>query len=376
MGQPNEAGSELRQAALAFRTRELAGVLAETYPDRTRRASAVFEAYAAKGYSRLLIPREQGGGGLTYRQAGVVYEALSYGPLAGVPAVLGTAHCIELIKSARNHSRRGGMLAEIAAGAFPLGFCFTEETAGSDIAGVACRARRTSDGFRIDGTKSVVINSGIARYFILMATSAPGRGRSGLTAFVVDAAAEGVTALPAYDADGFQEAVIGPVAFEGVRLAAEALVGREGSGYLLFMETLDKGRPLVAACCVGAAQYVLDRLVAYTKARVQFDRPLYGFQGISFPLAEFATRIAAARLLCRNALKRIDRGAPFTLEASMAKLFAAELLRDLSAFSREILGYRDLTDQWGLSRVARDAQLLMSIDGTANVQRMVIASQL
>jgi alkylation response protein AidB-like acyl-CoA dehydrogenase len=169
---------------------------------------------------------------------------------------------------------------------------------------------------------------------------------------------------------------MGSVSFNDVRIQKDCLLGEQGSGYLLFMETLDKGRPLVAACCVGETGRALDLIVRYAKDRVQFGKPLSAFQGVTFTLADLATRAHAARLICRDALERIDAGKPFTMEASMAKLFASEVLFDTASFGMDMLGHKTITAASEITRIYHDARLMKAIDGTANVQRMVIASQL
>ena len=169
---------------------------------------------------------------------------------------------------------------------------------------------------------------------------------------------------------------MGEVIFDKVLAEQHCLLGEEGSGYFLLMETLDKGRPLVAANCTGSANRVFDIIVAYTKERQQFSKDLFSFQGVSLPLAEYATRLSASRLLYLDALDRINAGQSFTMEASMAKLFASETLTGITSFGMDILGYRGIVDSSVVKKIFQEAQLLKSIDGTGNVQKMVIASQL
>jgi len=161
-----------------------------------------------------------------------------------------------------------------------------------------------------------------------------------------------------------------------VKIPWECLLGDEGSGYLLFMETLDKGRPLVAASCVGEAFRALDLITVTAKQRTQFGKTLDSFQGITFQLADLATRLAASRLLYLDALERIDNGQPFTMESSMSKLYASETLHSIASFGMEILGHRSVTESNEITRIFQDSLLMKNIDGTANVQKMVIASQL
>ncbi len=373
----NERQQALVEDARRF-AREHAGIL-DSGDDRTAVAERLYRAYARDGYHALLIPEELGGRGLDYVSTGLVYEALSYHLPATLHGPITTAHCIEMIRIGCQGAHRDEHLSAIASKGMAVGFCLTEEGAGSDIASISTRAEHSSRGFTITGDKSVVINHAIASLLIVFA-AAPGRkGRAGLNAFLVDAALPGVHIGRPCGTPGFAGSVMGDVVFDRVQVPRDSLLGEDDSGYFLLMETLDKGRPLVAASCAGSARKTFDLVLDHAKSRAQFGKPLFSFQGISLPLAELATRLQASRLLTFDALSRIDDNRTFSMEASMAKLHAADTLLDIASFGVEILGYRAI----GTSAVAReivrihqDAQLMKSIDGTANVQKMVIASQL
>lgn len=347
--------------------------------DRTATAARLYRAYAQEGYHALLIPEELGGQGLDYASTGLVYEALSYHLPGTLHGPVTTAHCTEMIRIGCQGQRQRQYLSAIASKGLAAGFCLTEEGAGSDIGSISTTAHRSSDGFLITGKKGIVINHAIASYLIVFAAGSHKKGRAGLNAFLVDASLPGIQIGKPYASPTFAGSVMGDIIFDGVRAPIDALLGEDDSGYFLLMETLDRGRPLAAASCVGSARKAFDLVLKYAKTRVQFDKPLFSFQGISLPLAEFATRIQASKLLTFDALSRIDSGRSFSLEASMAKLHASEALLDIAAFGMEVLGYRgasETSDTNEIIRIHQDAQLMKSIDGTANVQKMVIASQL
>ncbi|HSV95799.1 MAG TPA: acyl-CoA dehydrogenase family protein [Spirochaetota bacterium] len=339
-------------------------------------ARRLFAGLSAANYHALLVPQTHGGGGLDYATAGQIYEELSYHGIGFMPTLLTNAHCAELLKIAGNRQSEQGFLKKIGSDGRIFGFCLTEEDAGSDITGIRCMADQAGDGYVINGEKSIVINNSIADFFIVIATTDFSKGRAGLNAFVVDASSPGVERGESVRGFGFGNSVIGKVGFRNVAIPRENMLGEEGSGYFLVMETFDKGRPLVAASCAGAAGRLLDIVTAHVRRREQFGKPLFSFQGISFRLADLATRLRASRLLYLDALALIDEGREFTMEASMAKLFASETLRDLAEFCLEALGYRAFEADSEARNIFNDAQLLISIDGSSNVQRMVIASQL
>ncbi|MGC9323509.1 MAG: acyl-CoA dehydrogenase family protein [Desulfomonilia bacterium] len=348
----------------------------ETQTDTIAKARELYRAYARAGYHSLLIPDTYGGKGLDYTSAGIVYEILSYELPGTLHGPITTTHCAEMIKSASMNSLHEESLRSIATKGLAVGFCLTEDLAGSDISAITTSAKRVRNGFGISGKKSIVINHALCDFFIVFASSVPRKGRAGLNAFIVDGGIPGIHRGTPYSFEGFSGCVMGEVLFEDARIEAACLLGEEGSGYLLFMEILDKGRPLVAASCVGEASRALDIIVQHAKNRCQFGKELLSFQGVSLPLAELATRLQAARLLYRHALGRIDGSQSFTLEASMAKLYACEVLNDIASFGMELLGYRGIVESSLIKQIFYDAQLAKSIDGTANVQKMVIASQL
>lgn len=355
--------------------REVRDVLDAGLPAR-QRAAGIHSAFAKRGYHALVVPRESGGRGLDHLTAGLIYEALSYELPGTLHGTMTTAHCALMISSGLTNEFHLKRLEAIAGEDHPGAFCLTERDAGSDIGAVGTRAETIPGGFTITGEKAIAINHAIAKTLVVFATLPPASGRAALNAFVVDPSAEGIRQGPALDTPGMAGGILGPISFDRARVPHECLLGERGSGYLLFMETLDKGRPLVAACCTGEADRALDCAIDHARKRYQFGKPLYAFQDVSFRIAELSTRLKAARLLWKDALERIDGGRPFTMEASMAKLFASSTLMDIASFALELTGYRSVGRNTELERIYHGARLMKSIDGTEAVQKMVIASQL
>lgn len=374
MADPTREQAKLIKSAKRFSKK--VSPLLEKSADIIEQARSLFSAFASAGYHALLIPQKFGGMGLDYKSAGLVYETLSHGLPGTLHGPITSAHCSEMIQNACKNSFHEQILSSIAKEKMGSGFCLTEDSGGSDISSIFTNVRKTGKGFVINGRKSIVINHAIAGIFIVFATSSPDKGRAGINAFLVKSNLPGVLKSDPYVIEGFQGSVLGSVTFKDVRVPRECLLGEEGSGYLLFMETLDKGRPLVAASCVGEASRALDLIIVTAKQRTQFGKTLDSFQGISFQLADLATRLAASRLLYLDALERIDNGQPFTMESSMSKLHAAETLHAVAGFGMEILGHRSVIESNEITRIFQDSLLMKNIDGTSNVQKMVIASQL
>jgi butyryl-CoA dehydrogenase len=281
-----------------------------------------------------------------------------------------------MIMSGAQNDFHEDRLKAIAREHDPAGFCLTEESAGSDITAVRTLAYKQGNSYIITGKKSIVINNTIAQTLIVFAAMPPAAGRASLKRFVVDANLPGISRGDPYDTIGFSSGVMGSVVFDDVRVPDVCLLEKQEAAICSSWRPWTKAGPLVAASCTGEAQKALDLTIEYTKKREQFGNSLNSFQVISFSLAEHATEIHSARLLYRDALNRIDEGRPFTMEASMAKLHAAQTLMDVAAFGVEIIGYRSVTEKNELSGIYHDSRLMGAIDGTANVQKMVIASQL
>ncbi len=338
------------------------------------RALAYYSIYYKHKLHVLLLHEEYGGLSASFGHAGAIVEKLAYNYYNTLPTLLTTIHCNELIKSFAYKNKKEWLLNAVSNTQKPLAFCLTEEQGGSDITSIQTTAIKKDTKILINGKKVIVINSGIASYYFVIAQSSK-KGRAGLNAFLIPETADGIS-FEKLDVSSFLHSVIGSVSFNNVTIDSQYQIGDEGSGYFLLTEMLDKGRPLVAACCVGAAQHALDIIIKHAKTRKQFSRYLFDFQGISFPIAEFETRLHAARLLYQDACKKIDNNEPFTKEASMAKFYASRLFIDITNFGMDMLGYRSIIDTSEMKQLNDFAKTMMFIDGTENVQKMIIASLL
>lgn len=340
----------------------------------TERAMAYYSIYCKNKLHLLLLHKDYGGLSASFTHSGNIFETLAYNYYNTLPTLLTTIHCYELIKSFADNNKKKWLLNNVTKSQKPLAFCLTEQQAGSDITSIHTTAIKNENNIFINGRKVIVINSGIASFYLVIAQSTK-KGRAGLNAFLIPENADGIQ-CEKFELSSFFHSVIGSVTFNNVTIDAQYQIGDEGSGYFLLTEMLDKGRPLVAACCVGAAQRALDIIINHTKNRKQFSRHLFDFQGINFPVAEFETRLHASRLLYQDACEKIDNNEPFTKEASMAKYYASRLFVDITNFGMDVLGYRSLIDTSEMKQLHDFAKTMMFIDGTENVQKMIIASLL
>ncbi len=255
-------------------------------------------------------------------------------------------------------------------------FGLTEPNAGTDSAAQQTIAEKQEDGsYIINGSKVFITGAGCAETYIVFAMTDKKLGNKGISAFIMDINDPGFTIGKIEHKMGIRGSQTGELIFENVHLPADRLLGKENGGFKIAMTTLDGGRIGIASQALGIAQGALDQAVAYMKERVQFRKSLSSFQGLQWMVADMATHIEAARLLVRRAAFNKDNGLPYTKEAAMAKLFAAETAMDVTTKCVQIFGGYGYTREYPVERMMRDAKITEIYEGTSQVQRMVIAGQ-
>jgi acyl-CoA dehydrogenase len=306
----------------------------------------------------------------------IIRETLSYSSsladLAFVMQGLGT-YAISL--AATEHVR-DFWLARAAIGKAIAAFALTEPDAGSDVAALKTTARREEDSYVIDGRKRFISNAGVADFYTVFArTGTREDGRAEISAFIVSAR------MPGFSVAGRTEMIaphpIGELEFRNCKVPAEDMIGKQGDGLRLSLQTLDMFRASVGAAACGMARRALDESLLYAKSRQQFGKPLAGHQLIQEKLAEMATELDAARLLVYRAAHAKDSGTePSTREASEAKLFATEAAGRIIDQAVQIHGGTGLVRGTVVERLYRDARALRIYEGTSEIQKLVIATQL
>ena len=256
-------------------------------------------------------------------------------------------------------------------------FGLTEPNAGTDSAAQQTIAEKQEDGsYIINGSKVFITGAGCAETYIVFAMTDKKLGNKGISAFIMDINDPGFSIGKIEHKMGIRGSQTGELIFENVHLPADRLLGKENGGFKIAMTTLDGGRIGIASQALGIAQGALDQAIAYMKERVQFRKPLSSFQGLQWMVADMETNIEAARLLVRRAAFNKDHGLPYTKEAAMAKLFAAETAMDVTTKCVQIFGGYGYTREYPVERMMRDAKITEIYEGTSQVQRMVIAGQL
>jgi butyryl-CoA dehydrogenase len=319
------------------------------------------------------VPEEYGGLGMDFVTWAVVGEELSRA-CTTTGAVFG-AHilCVYPIMLFGTEEQKSKYLPRLSSGEAVGAFGLTEPQAGSDAGNVRTRAERKGDEYILNGTKIFITNGGEAEVYVIIANVEPDRGARGMTAFIVEKGFEGFSFGKNEEKMAFPSLPNRELVFQDCRVPAENLLHQERRGFRVAMETLDLGRIGMGIGAVGVAQAALEAAVAYAKQRVQFGQPIASFQAIQFHLADMATEIEAARLLCLQAAALKDAGKPFQRQAAMAKLFASETAMRVTTKAVQVFGGYGYTRDYPVERYMREAKLFEIVEGTSEIQRGVIA---
>lgn len=330
------------------------------------------------------VPREYGGRGLDYFTTALVLEELSSG-CAGLAAVVtANIHAASPIILGGTTRQKEAFLPLLAHPHVNLAaFALTESASGSDIGAMQSFAaplkkegRSAEEHWVLNGSKDYIINGGVARFISLFAATGPKNKKGGMMAFLVPSGAPGLSVETVRNKMGIRYANTVRLVFSDLKLDRDCVIGRPGSAYLLLMQTFDRGRSLAGAVGVGIARAAFECALKYSRERVQFGRPVYSNQGVSFTLAELATRIEAARMLVWKACWLIDRDLDYTMASSMAKIAGSRVAVEAASAAMEICGGSGYLVGHPVEKYLRDARVLPLIEGTDNIQKAVIASLL
>ncbi|UCH12615.1 MAG: acyl-CoA dehydrogenase family protein [Candidatus Omnitrophota bacterium] len=268
-------------------------------------------------------------------------------------------------------------LPDIARGKKLAAFALTEAGAGSDAGAVATTAKKNGDFFILNGTKQWITNGGEAEIYTVIAVTDKTRGSRGASAFLVEKGTPGFEFGKKENKMGIRGSTTRELIFNDCKIPKKNLLAKEGFGFIIAMKTFDKSRPGIGAQAVGIAQGALDHAVKYAKERIQFGKPISSFQGIQFMLADMATQVEAARTLVYSAARYIDSGAKDISKISaQAKLFASDVCMKVTTDAVQIFGGYGYMKEYPVEKYMRDAKITQIYEGTNQIQRSIIASEL
>ncbi|GAA1990768.1 acyl-CoA dehydrogenase [Nocardiopsis rhodophaea] len=373
---PTSEAADLLELVREIASKELSGRVAAD-EENAAFPRDVFTLLGRAGLLGLPYPSEYGGGDQPYEVYLQVVEELATTWLAvGLGLSVHTLSCFP-VATYGTEEQRAALLPDMLGGELLGAYCLSEAQSGSDAAAMSTRVRATESGYRVDGAKSWITHGGHADFYTLFArTGAPDSGSRGISCFHVPASTPGVSADAPERKMGMSASPTAVMRFDGAEVGADARVGEEGQGFSIALAALDSGRLGIAAGAVGVAQAALDVALDYARERQQFGRPIIDFQGLSFMLADMATQIVAARELYLAAARRRDAGRPYGKQAAMAKLFATDTAMRVTTDAVQVLGGYGYTRDFPVERLMREAKALQIVEGTNQIQRLVIGRRL
>ena len=332
---------------------------------------------ARENLNALFIPEKYGGKGLDNISVALLLEEIAWGSVDFASIYLANLHAIKTLLIAGSEKQKNKFLPLMMNPEKGIAsFCPTEPRGGSDSSFFETTARQEKGFYILNGVKNPVINAGDASFYLVWANMENDQSRSGINIFIVPEGTDGLSYGPYYDKGGYRGVPIRPLILKDVCVSKDSLIGTIGSGYLTLMQVVDWGRAMVGATSVGIARAAIEIAVKHAKQRTIKKRPIISNQGISFLLADLSTQLEAARLLVWKACKLIDTGGDYTSASSMAKLFAAELAVHATSDGLMILGQEGICRFSLMNKLHNDALLTRITEGTSQIQKAIIASQL
>jgi alkylation response protein AidB-like acyl-CoA dehydrogenase len=348
---------------------------AATYEAEGRFPREEFRLLGRSGLLGLPYAEEYGGGEQPYEVYLQVLEELSSAWLTvGLGVSVHTLCCFPLAAFGSDEQRKR-WLPDMVGGELLGAYCLSEPQAGSDAAALRTRAVRDGDEYVVDGTKAWITHGGIADFYNVLVRTGQD-GPRGISCLLVPGDTPGLAAAPPERKMGLTGSVTTQIVLEGARVPADRLLGEEGQGFAIALGALDGGRLGIAACAVGLAQAALDTAVAWAREREQFGRPIIEHQGLSFLLADMATSVEAGRALYLSAARRRDAGLAYGPQAAMAKLFCTDMAMKVTTDAVQVLGGYGYVSDFPAERYLREAKVLQIVEGTNQVQRLVIGRHL
>jgi acyl-CoA dehydrogenase len=364
----------LRELAHEFAEKEIRPKAAEYDEHATHPADVVAKAHEV-GLMNIHIPAHYGGPGLGLFEGTLVNEELCWG-CAGIGTSItcsGLGAGPVLVAGTDEQKRR--WLTPLLEEPLLCSFGLSEPDAGSDVARMKSTAVRKGDEYVLNGSKTFITNAGYAAWTVVFAKTDPDGDHRGISAFIVPMDTEGVTIEKHLDKMGQRATDTSAFALNDVVVPAANRLGDEGDGFKIAMQTLDTTRPGTAIGGVGVARAAFEHASDYSKERVTFGLPIAMNQGVNFLIADMATNIEAARLLCWQAAWMLDAGygRKATLYSSMAKRFAADIAMEVTTDAVQIFGGYGYIKEYPVEKLMRDAKLYQIYEGTSQIQRLVIA---
>lgn len=351
--------------------------VAAEYDEQAKFPQEIFHKARQLGIVNMAIPEDYGGVGASTFEEALVAEELGYGCTGISTSISLNSLGMLPILLAGSEKQKAYWLGERLAekGQF-VSYAVTEANAGSNVAGIQTRADKKNASYVINGSKTFITNASYAHFFTLFAKTDPQAGHRGMTCFIIDRSAPGVSVSKKFDKLGQRASDTAEIVLENVEVPAENIVGEVGQGFYIAMKVFDYSRPGVAAAAVGLQRRALEECVRYAAQREAFGQPIYQHQAIGHKIADMAINYEASRLLTWQAAWQVDKGIFNPRIPAYAKAFAADMAAKTAVDAVQVFGGYGFMKEYPVEKLLRDVKIFQIYEGTSEIQRNIIVREL
>ncbi len=367
----NDIQTEVIDSTRKFAEKEIAPIIDEDEANSHFRRE-LFPKMGDAGLIGATAPGDYGGSELGIMEYSLILEQLAYYSASYAASFSVTALPIKIIEQFGSEEQKQKYLPDLITGELIGAFCLTEPGSGSDAKSLKTKAEKSGDNYTINGVKQFITNGGQADVYIVMVRT----DEKEISALIVEKNCAGMSVGKLEKKMGMRVSPTAEMLFENASVPAANTIGRPADGFRVAMTALDSGRISIASIANGISQAALDKAIAYAKEREQFGQRIIDFQGIEFMLAEMATELEASRWLTRRAAYLHDNDLPFSKEASMAKLKSTEACMRITTDAVQVLGGYGYMEEYVVERFMREAKMLELVEGTSQIQKLVISRNL
>ncbi len=335
----------------------------------------MYDKAIEQGYTALEVPEEYGGVGLSRVDIAALMEEMAKADAGFATTVSASGLGMKPVLIAGNDEQKRRVCEKILEGSFAA-FCLTEPGAGSDPGAGKTTAVKDGDSYILNGRKCFITNGAVADVYLVAALTNKELGMKGMSMFLVESGTLGLSTGNHEDKMGIRCSNTCDVVFDDCRIPAENLIGKEGDGFKIAMQTLDQARTWMGCLATGIAQRAMEEAVAYAKERIQFGKPIIKNQAMHFKIADMEIKIETARQMVAHALTKMDLGLPYSMESAIAKCYASDIAMQVASEAIQVFGGYGYSREYPVEKLLRDAKIFQIFEGTNEILRIVVGNNI
>lgn len=333
----------------------------------------IYEKAIEQGYHALEVPEEYGGPGLSRVDVAALFEQMAIADAGFATTISASGLGMKPVLIAGTEEQKQRMCDIVLEGGLGA-FCLTEPNAGSDASAGVTKAVKDGDEYVLNGRKCFITNGAVADFYCITAMTDKSKGVKGISMFYIEKGTPGLSAGHEEDKMGIRTSNTTDVVLEDCRIPAENLIGKEGEGFKIAMQTLDQARTWMGCISAGIAQRGIDEAIAYGKERTQFGKPIIKNQALQFKIADMTIKTETARQMVAHALTLMDMGKSCSKESAIAKCYASDIAMEVSSEAIQMFGGYGFSREYPVEKLLRDSKIFQIFEGTNEIQRIVIAN--